>query len=93
MSEPRWKTELREQLDALSGSHPDLAPGAPLRAVIVSLVEVHRGEAHGFGVMAERSRAGYKTSRKKKENDPWPTAIAGAAGPTPASTTDDPGEP
>lgn len=69
VSEPRWKTELREQLDALSGSHPDLHRVGPLRAVVVSLVETHRSEAYEYGVMAERSRAGYKTTRKKKEND------------------------
>lgn len=69
MAEPRWKSELRETLEALSGQYPDLGPGSPLRTVIVSLVEVHRNEAYGYGEMAERSRQGYTSRRKRKEGD------------------------
>lgn len=57
MPEPDWMTELRSQLDALSGSHPVLHHLGPLRAVVVSLVEVHRNEAYKRGVMAGRSQA------------------------------------
>jgi hypothetical protein len=96
VSEPDWKRELRKQLDGLSGSHPDLAPGGSLRAVIVSLVEVHRSEAYQRGLMAGRSQTGYRTTRKKKtdqKEERWRTTTAGAAGPTPASTTETGGEP
>jgi hypothetical protein len=65
--EPGWKTELREQLDALSGSHPDLHRVGPLRAVIVALVETHTEAAYQRGLMAGRSQSGYATRRKKKE--------------------------
>ena len=87
MPEPRWKDELREQLDALSGSYPDLHRVGPLRAVIVSLVEVHRTEAYRYGEMAERSRSGYKATRRKPKKEPpcpsefpsAPTASASSA--------------
>lgn len=70
MPEPDWKTELRNQLDAMAGQHPDLARGEGLRTFVVALVETHRDEAYRYGEMAERSRSGYRnTRRKKKESD------------------------
>lgn len=87
MPEPDWKAELRDQLDALSGSYPDLHRVGPLRAVVVSLVEVHIEGAYKRGLMAGRSQAGYTTRRKKKESDP---CTATAEGRTPASPTDEP---
>lgn len=93
-SEPDWKRELREQLDALSGSHPDLHRVGSLRAVIVSLVEVHRTEAYERGLIAGRSQGRYTTGRKKwRKEKPCATAGAGAASPTPASTTEAGDEP
>lgn len=67
MSEPDWKQELRNQLDALSGSYPDLHRVGPLRAVVVSLVETHSEAAYKRGLMAGRSQANYSTRRKKRE--------------------------
>lgn len=86
MPESDWKAELREQLDALSGSHPDLHRVGPLRAVVVSLVEVHSEAAYKRGLMAGRSQANYPTRRKKKED----SCTATAEGRTPASPTDEP---
>jgi hypothetical protein len=87
VSEPDWKTELREQLDGLSGVYPDLHRVGALRALIVALVETHCDKAYKRGLMAGRSQAGYSTGRKRKE-PPCPTDGAGAAGPSPASNTE-----
>lgn len=86
MSEPDWKTDLCDQLDALSGAFPDLQRSRALRALVTSLMEVYGEAAYQRGLQAGRSQAGYSTRRKSKE-EPCRTGTAGAAGSTPASNT------
>lgn len=85
MSEPDWKTELRRTVGAQIDPwiEHDWQEDALLGALLP-----HIDAAYQRGLQAGRSQAGYKTTRKKKENDPWPTVTAGAAGPTPASITE-----
>lgn len=93
MSEPDWKAELRDAVEVAIGISVDCGgtPGVHrVRDMVMKNVMPHIDAAYERGLQAGRSQAGYKTKRKKKENDPWPTVTAGAAGPTPASTTDGP---
>ncbi|MFF3363549.1 hypothetical protein [Streptomyces misionensis] len=80
MSEPSWKTDLKQTVDAwVSGS------GYVKDCAFVALL-VHVDAAYDRGLMAGRSQANYPTRKKRKE-DP---CTAAADGPIPASSTDEP---
>lgn len=84
MPEPDRRAELREVLLWALAPHAELHAGAD---AALDAVMPHIEAAYQRGLMAGRSQAGYTTRRKKKE-DPCATAGAGAAGLTPASTTE-----
>lgn len=86
MSEPSWKTELCSELLAFTdygeGEMDDL----------MRVVMPHIDAAYERGLVAGRSQSGYTTRRKRKE-DPCPTAAPSAGTPSPASSTEAAGEP
>lgn len=72
MSEPRWKTELRDAVEVAIGISVDCGGTSGVhrvRDVVVKNVVPHIEAAYQRGLQAGRSQAGYKTSRKKKESD------------------------
>jgi hypothetical protein len=79
--EPQWKTELSRDL-VLRGF---LAETEEERLAVVM---PHIEAAYQRGLIAGRSQAGYGTRRKRKE-EACTTDGAGAAGPSPASNTED----
>lgn len=91
MSEPDWKTRLAADIEVAIGISVDCGGTlgvCRVRDVVVRNVLPHIEAAYQRGLQAGRSQDGYTTRRKKKE-DP---CTAGAAGPTPASITDEPPE-
>jgi hypothetical protein len=94
MPEPDWKTELSADVECAIGFNVDCGGTVGVHRVrdaVLHAIDRHIDAAYLRGLNAGRSQSGYTTRRKKKE-EPWPMAGAGAAGPTPASTTEG-GEP
>lgn len=82
VSEPDWKDELRNAVNRYAVGF-DYEKEAAYQAVLP-----HIETAYKRGLMAGRSQAGYEVTRRKRKEEPCATAGAGAASPTPASTTE-----
>lgn len=87
MSEPDWKAELRAGFEQnawkIGGPYGDWDTDEAMNVVLP-----HVEAAYKRGLIAGRSQAGYEVTRRKRKEEPCATAGAGAASPTPASTTE-----
>jgi hypothetical protein len=87
-SDPAWQAELWDWVTCYVGGSDTVQDGA------MASLQPHIDAAYERGLVAGRSQGRYTTGRKKwRKEKPCATAGAGAASPTPVSTTEAGDEP